>query len=313
MGLPVTFLMPVKNGQDFLNDSMLNILAMATAQDEILVVDDQSTDRTKFTLDVFRETVSNLVVLSNPRPGLANALNFGIKQATNNIIARVDVDDSYAANRISKQLEYFTSTTVAIFSDYKFFSTECSDLGTVYSAVNPIAVSASLISSQRTPHPSVVFSRESVIEVGGYRESDFPAEDLSLWLRLSRVGELKSVPLPLLNYRMNPHGVSATKRTKMIKKKNSLIFEIGLNDSDLEKLENSIQDILLSYQSDTYGSERRILFAKDLLKISKTYKRHQHLRNFSADILLRELLSGDLLPIARRLAIEKIKRARLRG
>jgi len=312
MRLPVTFLLPVKNGKDFLAHSLANISWMAGQSDEILVIDDHSDDGSDSILDSFKLSMKNLVVLDNPGSGLVSALNFGIAVATNNLIARVDVDDTYLSNRIDKQLECFNPSTVAVFSDYTFFSTKDRDLGTIYSAVHPLAVSVSLVSSQRTAHPSVVFSREAAVEVGGYRESDFPAEDLSLWLRLSRVGEFRSVPLPLLNYRMNPLGISSTKRSEMLNKKTFLLNEIGLNTSDLGRVENSIPDILTAYENLTNKSERSILLAKDLFSISKLDKNYANFQTLGFSILREELLSGHFLPKTSKLLIEKLKRRYLR-
>ena len=312
MRSPVTFLMPVRNGRDFLIDSLANIDAMADSSDEILVINDHSSDGTDEILHSMKSIIKNLVVLNNPSSGLVKALNFGLEEASNNLIARVDVDDTYQIDRINKQIDSFTSSTVAVFSDYTFVSPDKSNLGTIYSAVHPLAVSASLVISQRTAHPSVVFSREAVIQIGGYRESDFPAEDLSLWLRLSRVGELRSVALPLLNYRINPKGVSATRRSEMLMKKTLLLKDIGINKHDLEQMENSIPDILASYDSISNDSERRILFARDLLTISKVGKKNIHLQKASLGILRKELISGRLLPKTSKLLIEKLRRRQLR-
>jgi len=308
----VTFLMPVRNGRDFLIDSLANIDAMADSSDEILVINDHSSDGTDEILHSMKSKMKNLVVLNNPSSGLVNALNFGLEEASNNLIARADVDDTYQIDRVNRQIDSFTSSTVAVFSDYTFVSPNKSNLGMIYSAVHPLAVSASLVSSQRTAHPSVVFSREAVIQVGGYRESDFPAEDLSLWLRLSRVGELRSVPLPLLNYRINPKGVSATRRSEMLMKKTLLLREIGINKHDLDQMENSIPDILASYDSISNDSERKILFARDLLTISKLGKKNIHFQKASLRILRKELISGRLLPKTNKLLIEKLRRRQLR-
>ena len=312
MRSPVTFLMPIRNGRDFLIDSLANIDAMADSSDEILVINDHSSDGTDEILHSMKSKIKNLVVLNNPSSGLVKALNFGLEEASNNLIARVDVDDTYQIDRINKQIDSFTSSTVAVFSDYTFVSPDKSNLGAIYSAVHPLAVSASLVSSQRTAHPSVVFSREAVIQIGGYRESDFPAEDLSLWLRLSRVGELRSVPLPLLNYRINPKGVSATRRSEMLMKKTLLLKDIGIYKHDLDQMENSIPDILASYNSISNDSERRILFARDLLTISKVGKKNIHLQKASLGILSKELISGRLLPKTSKLLIEKLRRRQLR-
>ena len=101
---PVTFLMPVKNGALFLRNSLSNIQQMAEPNDEILVIDDASTDETPSILRGFAGQSVNLVILNNPKPGLVNALNLGVKESQHKIIARVDVDDIYQLDRISKQI-----------------------------------------------------------------------------------------------------------------------------------------------------------------------------------------------------------------
>ena len=114
---PVTFLMPVKNGALYLIDSLNNIQKMAEPNDEILVVDDASMDETPSILRGFTSQRGNLVILDNPKPGLVNALNLGVKESQHKIIARVDVDDVYPSDRISKQIVGFENSTVAMFSD----------------------------------------------------------------------------------------------------------------------------------------------------------------------------------------------------
>jgi glycosyltransferase involved in cell wall biosynthesis len=245
---------------------------MAEPNDEILVIDDASLDETPSILRGFTSQRGNLVILDNPKPGLVNALNLGVKESQHKIIARVDVDDVYPSDRISKQIVGFENSTVAMFSDYSFFSPIAANLGQIVSGVFPSAVSASLISSQRTPHPSVMFSKEAVLEAGGYRLEDFPAEDLSLWLRLSRIGDLRSIPENLLSYRLNPIGVSNTRRTEMLWKKQNLLKDIGVNPKDFERLLLEAQIHAVTYEKFSFSTERRLLLARDLLLVGKTQR-----------------------------------------
>jgi glycosyltransferase involved in cell wall biosynthesis len=309
---PVTFLMPVRNGAKFLDRSISSIQKMSSDKDQILVVDDSSTDNSLGILTKLKTQNPNLTLISNSKPGLVNALNLGIRASQNALIARVDVDDLYAADRITKQTSAFSQGTVAMFSDYAFYSEHKSNLGKIVSSVLPSAVSCSLITAQRTAHPSVVFSKDAVIEVGGYRQQDFPAEDLSLWLRLSRIGDLRSIPESLLVYNINPVGVSATKRHEMLKMKQQLLTEIAINPSDIKKILEEGVEIANYYEDLNETSQRKLLFARDLMIIAKTHASPQSYRNLAKKIVGRNLLKPDLVKASAALLLEKYNRSQLR-
>jgi glycosyltransferase involved in cell wall biosynthesis len=309
---PVTFLMPVRNGAKFLDRSISSIQKMSSEKDEIIVVDDSSSDNSLAILTKLKTRYPNLTVISNSKPGLVNALNLGIRASQNALIARVDVDDLYAVDRITKQTSAFSQGTVAMFSDYVFYSEHKSNLGKIVTSVIPSAVSCSLITSQRTAHPSVVFLKDAVLEVGSYRKQDFPAEDLSLWLRLSRIGDLRSIPEPLLTYSINPVGVSSTKRYEMLQAKQRLLTEIAVNPSDTKKILEEGIEIANYYEDLNESAQRKLLLARDLLIIAQTHAFPQSYRNLAKKIVGRNLLRPELLKASAVLLLEKYNRSQLR-
>lgn len=59
-------------------------------------------------------------------------------------------------------------------------------------------------------HPSVIFRKQAVMELGGYREGPFP-EDYDLWLRLHHAGRrMEKLPDVLLRWREYPQRTSRT-------------------------------------------------------------------------------------------------------
>ena len=50
-------------------------------------------------------------------------------------------------------------------------------------------------------HPAVIYRRNAVLDLGGYRPECREAEDLDLFLRLAEVGQIVYLPEPLLKYR----------------------------------------------------------------------------------------------------------------
>lgn len=264
--IAVTALMPVKNGFDFIYSARQQISNTCREFDEILVIDDSSTDGTFRALQSWAVEDQRVRVLSNSGDGLVSALNLGIKESSNNWIARFDVDDKYAGNRIDQQISSVSHKTVAVFSDYEIWSPNSSSLGKIPSPVNSEAVKISLVNSRRTPHPSVLYSKEAVLAVGGYRVEDFPAEDLSLWLRMSRAGEIISVPEVLLKYQLRLTSVSNQQRSLIVNRTSDLIHQFGIHREALDRGFEQVDAILDSYHELTLAKERQILF---LLELSK--------------------------------------------
>jgi len=60
-------------------------------------------------------------------------------------------------------------------------------------------------------HGTVMFSTEAYKNVGGYREEFYYAQDLDLWLRLSRTGSFSYVPEILYIYKISYESISCAK------------------------------------------------------------------------------------------------------
>jgi glycosyltransferase involved in cell wall biosynthesis len=289
MSKDISVLLPVKNGEKYIKDSLHNLLKTIGSSDEILIIDDFSTDGTKNIVLEEINSENRIRYIQNINPGLVSALNFGIKESANEWIARVDVDDKYEFNRLSEQRKNILTNTVGIFTDYDFFSESHDYLGTIPSAIDANAVSVSLISSQRTAHPSIIFSKEAVINAGGYRELDFPAEDLSLWLRMSRLGDLISIPKTLLHYRLSPGSISGTRRIEAKDMTTKLLTEIGINPKNTVGLIENFASVIQLYKDHSHSKERELLLLRDLYFLSKNAHIDSKTRKTINQLLIRFL------------------------
>jgi glycosyltransferase involved in cell wall biosynthesis len=304
---PVSILMPLKNGIEFLPAAMSTILENARPFDEILLIDDNSIDGSLKFCEKWASQDSRVNLISNPGTGLVSALNVGLGTSTHSLIARFDVDDTYSATRISSQVSKLSSVDVAIFSDYNFVDSHGEFLGNFPSPVFPHAVSVSLINNRRTAHPSVIFRREAVVEVGGYREEDYLVEDLSLWLRLSRIGNLVSVPETLLNYRISPSGVSSRNRKRMVSQKNLLLRTIGINSPDIRKSIDCLQETLKANELLENPGRRSLLHLMEL-KACLRQSQIEHAQKADSFIIAKNLTRPSFLRISAGLIYEKIQR-----
>ena len=268
----ISALLPVKNGQTYLEKLLPNILAMLMSQDELIVVNDGSTDQTQNIIEKYRSQDPRIALINTSGVGLVSALNLGIQRAKNSWVARFDVDDQYLDNRIAEQRKCLSEDIAVVFSDYQFISDRGIGLGYVYSAVLPTPTILSLVSSQRTAHPSAIINKEMLDKAGGYRLQDFPAEDLALWLRMSQLGKMISVPLPLLRYTLSGNSISGQNRNIQQNKKHDLIQSFSSWRLLQERSIEEFPQTLGSYRTITHAPERILLHLRDLFLVAKLTK-----------------------------------------
>jgi len=305
---PITILLPIKNGERFLLNAIKSIEANISDIDEVLVIDDGSTDSTSKLLVRWQTENSRVRTLKGSSSGLVNALNLGLNNASNNWVARFDVDDSYSTSRLFEQRKWINDDIALIFSDYEIKSAGGSEMGTIHGAIFHPAVSLSLITSSRTPHPGALFNRLVALEVGGYRSEDFPAEDLSLWLRMSRMSRLVSVPMPLLKYKMHEDSITSNMGREMRKKTIDLLHFFKIYSRDLVTLEHTWEEIYHNYKFFSKTSERRIFFLRDLIALSRLHPELTWVRSAKLGIAVRLLLNPYVVFVIVKMKIEQIRR-----
>jgi glycosyltransferase involved in cell wall biosynthesis len=310
--MPVTFLLPVKNAFFYVERSLGNVSSMASREDEIIVIDDGSSDGTTQILRRLQGTDIRFNFIFTKGIGLVEALNLGLMEAANEVIARVDVDDLYPLNRIHLQLPFLRDMTSAVFSDYEFFDSRAKSYGVIPTAVIPIATKISLLSSQRTAHPSVIFRKSAVLEAGGYKKSDFLAEDLGLWIRLSTFSEIATCPEVLLKYTLHGASVSSQNKEAMKQTTRSLLSTLLVRPEEWSDLQDNIVNIVEIYRSNSYGSARIQLLLRDLLIAYRLGERNKDLKS-TIQYLSKTLITDfSGYPTIGRLLIERRKRSSLR-
>jgi glycosyltransferase involved in cell wall biosynthesis len=287
---PITLLMPIRNGEKFLSEAMKVLEENTSSEDEILLVNDNSLDETGSILKKWAKRNSNVTVLNNPKSGLVSALNFGLNKASHEWIARFDVDDRYPSSRITETKKFIKNDVVAIFTDYQFTTDSGIGLGVIPSAIEPNSTFLSLVSSQRTAHPSVCFNKYAVQESGGYIQEDFPAEDLSLWLRLSLKGSILSIPKNLLFYRLSKHSISSKLRQDAIQSKKKLLDKFVFNNQVIEECISNLDATKSFYDNYKLGNYRYLLHLRDLNLISESSNNY----NLANSMVLRKKIYGEI-------------------
>lgn len=102
----VSIIMAVYNGADFLRQCLDSFVAQTFRNFEFLVMDDGSTDDTATILNEFARKDDRFKSYRQENNGLAVALNMLIRKSVGEYIARMDIDDLVAPDRLAEQVAY---------------------------------------------------------------------------------------------------------------------------------------------------------------------------------------------------------------
>ncbi len=101
--LSISVVIVTRNRADWLNDALTSLVKQSRPPDEVIVVDNDSSDNTKETILSFSGKL-NLTYLHEPKRGIPHARNAGILRATGDIVAFID-DDCVADENWLKYIE----------------------------------------------------------------------------------------------------------------------------------------------------------------------------------------------------------------
>jgi glycosyltransferase involved in cell wall biosynthesis len=173
------------------------VLNQDCAVDELIVVDDGSTDNTA---TYIQQNLPQIKLIQQTNQGVSAARNAGIKRASCDWIALLDSDDSWHYNKIStikehhvKQpdIELIHSDEIWIRNHVRVNAMDKHQKtgGHVFLRCLPLCVIS----------PSAVVLKRSLIESVGYFDESLPAcEDYDLWLKICCHHSVHYIDLPLI-------------------------------------------------------------------------------------------------------------------
>ena len=165
---------------------------------EIIVVDDGSSDRTAYALELFRDEIQ--LVENSENLGLPASLNIGIRKARSPYIVRVDSDD-YLNQHFLELLLMFVSDNHymdAIACDYYLVDDREDIIERKNCLEDPIAC-------------GIMFRIEHIIDIGLYDETFLWQEDREFRHRFLKKYNIHRLELPLYRYRRHEDNITNNK------------------------------------------------------------------------------------------------------
>jgi glycosyltransferase involved in cell wall biosynthesis len=196
----VTAVIPVRNRADLISRALESVASQTYPAEEIIVVDDASTDGTSDIVMNLAKTINNLRLITlKENVGAAEARNVGIQQAKGDLIAFLDSDDRWYPEKLEKQLNEFRSDddVVAVFSGSVVINDDSSFRYTPRSDITPIIL---YHSNALGTLSSAVISKKALVQIGGFDRLLPSCQDWDLYIRLARLGKFRVVQQALIEY-----------------------------------------------------------------------------------------------------------------
>jgi glycosyltransferase involved in cell wall biosynthesis len=205
----ISILLPVRNEERFLPSALGSLFRQTLTSWELVAVDDGSDDRTAEILADAAKRDPRVRLFRPSRRGLVSALNTGLYACNAPLVARMDGDDISHPRRLEFQADLLNNEpkTGLVACDFRHFPRNGLRSGMLAyekwqnGLSSHDAILRDLFVESPFVHPSVMFRKEPVLAVGGYRDMGW-AEDYDLWLRLAEAGtRFARLPRTLLFWR----------------------------------------------------------------------------------------------------------------
>lgn len=201
-------IIPCFNGERYVSATIESLFAQTRRPDEIIVVDDGSTDRSA---EIVASAWPGVRLIQQTNQGESVARNVGLRAATSDYILFLDADDLLAAEAVERLVNAVEPApgAVAVMGAVHFFDDPAAPFERhmrEYAAFFP-----AIVQTNFGPPHCWFTPRSLALEVGGFREDMIHSEDWEFWGRIALTGaRLVSVPYEGALYRKHPQSQVAT-------------------------------------------------------------------------------------------------------
>jgi glycosyltransferase involved in cell wall biosynthesis len=246
-------------------------------------------------------------IISSKSSGVAGALNTGLDYCKSEFVARMDADDVSTPKRLLTQLRFMRNNPsinvvgasavifVAEENEHKTDSPllpyhavsdskhQCRVIRTSLSVSDPGFMSWAMLFTCAIAHPTVMFAKHEILEIGGYDTLIRSSEDYDLWLRLLEKDCHSMLCLPFVGVWHRKHNQSNSIKNSVNQKREAnyashraikqILSSTGISDDDsvLVDIENvsTLKDPDTATSLESINSAARLLLSIESSFIQK--------------------------------------------
>lgn len=206
---------------------------------DLLVIDDGSKDRrsVKEAVEKYMSRYPITTIFQEENAGITDTLNNGLRYILSSengydYIARLDAGDVCVNNRIAKQAAFLDrhEDIHLLGSWVDYVDVAGKRLFTLKYPVAHSSIKKNIFAYNTFNHPAVMFRTASVAKVGLYPDAYPALEDHAYFFKFVKRFKTANIPEVLLQYEINPNGISLSNRKKQVSSRLKLLrdnFEFG--------------------------------------------------------------------------------------
>jgi glycosyltransferase involved in cell wall biosynthesis len=220
----VSVVMAVKNGSDYIRQSLNSVIHQTFSDFEIIVINDGSEDDTLAIVESLKD--ARIRIYSQKNRGVARAANRGLALARGKYIARIDHDDLWFPERLAKQIAYLEShPEIALVGSAAVIwsGNSPTDRGLDHPTTSA-EIQWELLFNNPFVHSSILFRKEVIKNVGLYSPcADVtPLDDYQFISRVAWRYQVANLSDRLVVYREMPQSLTSSFRGQNLNLFNSL-------------------------------------------------------------------------------------------
>ncbi len=203
----VSVIISTYNRADLLPDAIESLLNQTYVPDEIVVVDDGSTDNTSDILALYAPSV---IAITQPNRGPSAGRNVGLRIATGDLIAFLDSDDTLHSNSIERRVQILNTHPAyrVVYTDVTLVDMNTSELlGTYAQTRRGFRPSGDVFFHQTcynlAPIHAFMFYRTCLEQIGLFDEALHYHEDADFWQRMASHYDFIYLNESLASYRVH--------------------------------------------------------------------------------------------------------------
>lgn len=216
----ITVLLPTRQSEAYLRETLESVFSQNFTDYELLVVDDGSTDGTLDILESYHDSRTRIIEGRNE--GLASALNLGLTEAKGEYVARIDADDRMAPGRLEKQTRFLDEhLNVAVCGGWQRHFGLSTFVHKPPQSMEQCK--ANLLFRCDLCHSTLMLRKKTFLENHLFYDGHFAAEDFELWTRVVDYGGIANLPEVLTWYREDGKGITDAKKRRLIEQNGEIV------------------------------------------------------------------------------------------
>lgn len=211
MSKKVSIILATHNGENYIRESIDSVLNQNFKNFEFIIINDASGDNTFKILKNYAEQDSRITLIHNENNiWLTSSLNKWISLSTWEYIARIDDDDIWDKEKLSKQVIFMDENKM-----FGLYWTAVEIIDSLWTLINHHKnrnknedIKSHLLQSNQFTHSSVIIRKDVLNTIGLYNPQYNGAEDYELWLRIWKDYLLWNSEEILTSYRFHNESIS---------------------------------------------------------------------------------------------------------